>query len=127
MLRIAYAANIAILVPVAAVTIVSRDASITIFEGKFTDSTELRVLVGCLWAAILACSIVGLAYPQAMIGILLLQVVYKGLFLALVLGPLMLCDGIGAVPWGLTISFVGITLVWPFLIWHDQFGSNQLS
>jgi hypothetical protein len=124
MLRIAYAANIAILVPVAAVTIFSRDASMTIFEEKFTDSTELRVLVGCLRAAILVCSIVGLAYPRAMIGILLLQVVYKGLFLALVLGPLMLRDGISAVPWGLTISFVGITLVWPFLIWRDQFGSN---
>jgi hypothetical protein len=118
MIKLAYVLNILILVPVAGATMLSRDAGVTIFEGKFTDSTELRVLVGCLWAAILVCSVIGLIYPREMMGILVLQVIYKGLFLALILVPLMIREGTGAAPLGLTVSFVAIVLVWPVLLWR---------
>ena len=58
----------------------------------------LQILVGCFWAAILLYSIVGLAQPRAMLAVLVLQVIYKALFLALLIVPLVLRDGLGATP-----------------------------
>jgi hypothetical protein len=117
MLRLAYAANIVILVPVALATVASEQAMTTVFEGKFAESAALRVLVGCLWTAILVCSVIGLFYPQEMIAILVLQVIYKALFLALVIAPMVGTAGLASVPTGLSISFALIVAIYPLILW----------
>jgi hypothetical protein len=119
MLRFAYLCNILILVPVALTTLFSQRASTLIFEDKFAVAPEMTKLVGCLWTAILLGSIVGLADPRGMRALLLLQVVYKALFLTTVLLPLGLRGGWTALPQGLTVTFLLIVLVWPWLLWKD--------
>ena len=116
MLRLAYLVNILILAPVAFAMLTGPGAVSSVFENKFGEAPELRVLVGCLWFAILVGSVVGLFVPAEMVGILLLQIVYKALFIALVLRPLYLEGGAAALPMGLSVTFLAIVLVWPVLL-----------
>jgi len=111
---IAYVANILILVPVCLGMFGGRGAA-TVFEGKVAASPELEQLVGALWFAILACSVLGLIWPQVFVPILILQVIYKVLFLARVACPKWR-RGEG-VPWGVTGSFLVIVVTYPALIW----------
>jgi hypothetical protein len=119
MLRAAYLFNVLVMVPVALTTLLSPAAMRFVFENKVRHVPELRILVGCLWTAILICSLIGLAAPHLMIGILILQVVYKSLFLGFVVVPLVLKRGIDAVPLGVAATFALIVLVWPFVIYSD--------
>ena len=100
LLRLAYFTNILILVPVALGTMFSSRVAEIMIQGKFSVDSPYRILVGCLWSAILACSVLGLLQPQRMVGILMLQVIYKALFLGLVIFPLWQSNGIDAIPLG---------------------------
>lgn len=117
LLRIAYSANILILLPVALATLLSARGAEAVIESKFSVETPYRILVGCLWSAILICSILGLFSPQRMVGVLILQVIYKALFLVIVILPLWQSKSIDAVPIGLSLSFAAIILVWPVILW----------
>lgn len=112
-LRIAYAANILILVPIAIPTLLRLgDAA----QGRFDESAGWRTLVGALWTAILVLSLLGLRAPLVYCPVLLLQVIYKGLWLGVYALP-RLCRGEGrGVPAGIAVSFAAIVLVWPWLI-----------
>lgn len=52
-----------------------------------------------------------------MVGILILQVIYKALFLGLFVFPLWQSQGVEGVPLGLTLSFIAIVITWPFILW----------
>jgi hypothetical protein len=119
MLHFAYVCNILILVPIALTALLSDRAATLIFENKFAAAPELTKLVGCLWTAILLGSIAGLVDPRGMRMLLMFQVVYKALFLATVLLPMAFRSGWGALPQGLTITFLLIVLLWPWLLWQD--------
>lgn len=119
LLLIAYIANIVILVPVALATLTSSKGAAAVVQSKFPVDSPFRILVGCLWTAILFCSAVGLFLPRPMAGILLLQIVYKSLFLGLVIFPLWRTCGLNAVPLGITVSFVLIVLIWPLILWAE--------
>lgn len=115
---VAYLSNIAILVPVC-VGMFGGRAAATVFEGKVLPSPQLEQLVGALWFAILATSILGLVWPQTFAPILILQVIYKALFLVGTALPLWRSGK--EVPLGVTGSFIAIVASYPFLIW---FGWN---
>ncbi|MEM7010520.1 MAG: hypothetical protein AAF585_03450 [Verrucomicrobiota bacterium] len=117
MLKIAYAANILILIPVALGTLLSKRGAEAVFEAKFETDTPLRILVGSFWTAILICSIIGLFRPNQMVGILFLQVIYKSLFLAFFAAPAIRHGGLSAIPTGLCSCFLLIVLVWPVMLW----------
>jgi hypothetical protein len=117
-LRIAYTINIMILLPVALLTTFSTSASSAVFENKFAVSEPFIRLVGSLWVAILVCSFIGLAYPREMIAILLLQIIYKALFIVVVLTPMLLQGGTAALPVGITVCFAAIVITWPLIIWR---------
>lgn len=114
-LRIAYGANIVILVPVVAAMLTGRGPAV--FEGKVTPSPGLALLVGSLWAAILAASVAGLFAPRFFAPVLLIQIFYKTLWLALFVVPLWRHSGWEAVPGGVTISFALIVIAFPPLFW----------
>jgi hypothetical protein len=116
LLRTAYLVNIAILVPVVA-TLWFGSAQ-RILGPEIVGSRMLRLLIAALWAGILVCSAIGLAWPRAMAGILVLQVVYKLLWLATAAAPAWRAGE--PIPWGPTITFIAIVLTWPivlFLSW----------
>ncbi len=113
LLRVAYAANILILVPVVWSMFFSGGTA-GVFEGKVTDSEGLRLLVGSLWLAILLASVAGLAWPAIVAPLLMVQVIYKATWLATYVWPHRDDPGI---PVGISAVFLGIVLVWPVLLW----------
>jgi hypothetical protein len=112
-LQIAYAANLAILLPIAVPTILR---SYRTDQGCFAESAGWRVLVGSLWTAIMILSALGLREPLRFSPVLLLQVIYKTLWLLFYVVPLLRKGEWSAIPAGITTSFAAIVLVWPWLI-----------
>jgi hypothetical protein len=116
-LRIPYALNILILAPVLVSLLgASNSPDVAVFEFKVVESPGLRVLVAALWSAILLCSAAGLVWPERFVAILVLQVVYKALYLGIFVAPLLLRGGVASVPIGLSLCFLAIVLVWPVFI-----------
>lgn len=113
----AYAANILILLPVLfSMFTDSGGKSIRAFQGRVENSEGLRLLVACLWSSILLLSCLGLICPERFVAVLMLQVVYKSLYLLLYILPKFRREGAGSIPGGLTASFVLIVIVYPVLI-----------
>ncbi len=119
MLRIPFAINILILVPVCWAMATTRDGGLaSVFEAKVAPSEGLRIIVWSMWVAILLGSFAGLVWPQRMLPMLAVQIVYKSLWLLLFAWPLYRAGGWAAVPGGITASFMFIVLVWPFFLWR---------
>jgi hypothetical protein len=120
LLLLPYIANIIILVPVA---LGSLTGLLPISRGHFPESAGWRTITGSLWTAILASSIAGLFHPVIFAPILLLQVIYKCVWLAFyVLPRLKNAESRREIHWGITVSFLLIVISYPFLIpWNALF------
>ena len=119
-LRFAYLANIIILVPVALPTLLGVGDTA---QGRFAESAGYRQLVGALWTAILLCSLLGLCRPEAFAFVLLLQLIYKSLWLSCYAVPRFVAGRVHEIPPGIALSFLGIVALWPFLIpWRRLWG-----
>jgi hypothetical protein len=114
-LKIAYIANILILVPTCW-SMFSRHGGQRVFEGVVAESSGLRLLVASLWTAILAASVCGLFFPRFFAPLLLVQIVYKALWLGVFVTPLLLQSD-AKWPSGIAICFALIVLSYPFLFW----------
>ena len=114
LLLIPYFANIVILVPVA---FGSLTGLLPISRGHFPESPGWRTITGSLWTAILVCSIAGLFYPIIFAPILLLQVIYKTVWLVFyVLPRLRNADSRKEIHWGIAVSFLLIVIFYPLVI-----------
>lgn len=113
-LQIAYAANIFILVPVC-LSMFSSVGGGPVFAGIVTESVGLRLMVASLWLAILLASLAGLFAPRFFAPILLIQIVYKSVWLAVFIAPLIMQGR----PWpsGIAICFLAIVISYPALFW----------
>ena len=118
LLRIAYAANILILAPVCWGMFLGAGVA-SVFEGKVDESAGLRLLVGSLRFAILACSVAGLAMPKLFAPLLIVQIIYKTLWLLVFVAPLVAAGRGGDVPWGISASFILIVAIYPVLLWRS--------
>lgn len=114
LLQIAYAANIAILVPVCFSMFVGAGVD-GVFGGSVPESAGLRTMVGSLWLAILMASLAGLFVPQFFAPVLLIQIVYKSVWLIVFITPLI----IHGKPWpvGIAVCFLAIVATYPWLFW----------
>ncbi|PZU96004.1 MAG: hypothetical protein DCE90_11285 [Pseudanabaena sp.] len=120
-----YIANIIILVPVAMGTLFNL---FPVADGHFPESAGWRLLVGSLWTAILAGSVMGLFNPLTFSPLLLLQVIYKALWLWVYTLPRLINgDPYREIHWAISIIFILIVLLYPFVIpWNYLFRqSNQ--
>ena len=115
LLRIAYIANILILLPVCWGMFFGGGV-VSVFEGKITESAGLRLLVGSLWFAVLASSVAGLWFPAWFAPVIVVQIIYKTVWLLTFVAPLVITGRSGLVPWGITASFIGIVLTYPWLL-----------
>ncbi len=106
-------ANILILLPVGFATLLK--PSVT-DQGAFVESAGWRTLVGSLWLAILACSVLGLVSPGSFLWLLVFQVIYKSVWLLAYAVPRLLSGRAAEIPAGIAVSFVAIVLVWPWFI-----------
>ncbi len=88
-----------------------------VFQGSAEGSAGIRLLVASFWGAILLLSAVGLFLPRPLAPLLLVQAVYKTLWLVMFVAPLVARQGWSAVPWGLGVSFALIVVSYPWLYW----------
>ncbi|MEM8919161.1 MAG: hypothetical protein AAGE37_09905 [Pseudomonadota bacterium] len=121
LLRLAFLANIVILVPICWGMFFGSGVA-GVFEGKVEESPGLRLLVGSLWFAILLASVAGLYAPRFFAPVVLIQIVYKSLWLLAFILPLVLAGKSDAVPWGIATTFLLIVLSYPFLFWYSGVG-----
>lgn len=113
-LKIAYVANILILIPVC-LAMIRNGGTGLVFQGVVADEAGLRLLVFSLWTAILLASAAGLIWPAFFAPLLLVQIVYKSLWLALFVMPLIMRGA----PWpvGIATCFAAIVATYPVLFW----------
>ena len=115
-LIVPYLANIAILAPVCFAMFAGSGVA-GVFDGKVDPSDGLRLLVAALWTAILICSVAGLFAPRFFLPLLAVQVIYKAIWLAVFIAPVVMRDGWDAAPQAISIVFIGIVVLWPLFIW----------
>lgn len=123
LLKVAYAANIVILIPVVYAMFFGHGAR-DVFDGQVDESLGLRLLVACLWSAILLGSAAGLWWPRLFAAVLPIQIIYKSLWLILFIVPLAQRSGWDAVPKEISITFLIIVVTYPFILWFALRGSD---
>jgi hypothetical protein len=113
-LLLAYAFNILILVPVCYSMLLGAGVA-NVFEGKVIESEGLRLMVGSLWFGILVASIAGLLWPSFFAPVIIVQVIYKTLWLLIFVLPLLYSGK--AVPVGISSVFAFIAVSYPLIFW----------
>ena len=113
-LYLAYVFNIFILVPVCYAMFTGNGIA-TVFENKVPASDGLVLLVGSLWLAILIASVCGLLWPALFAPIVLVQIIYKSVWLIAFIMPLLMAGK--PYPAGISASFLIIVLGYPLLLW----------
>ncbi len=113
-----YAVNIAVLTPVCWALLAGPEPRATGSEVAGLTAPVLGFLVASLWTGILVCSVIGLMLPREMMAVLILQVIYKAVFLAREALPSLVAGIQDGPPLLLTIIFLAIVLTYPIVIWH---------
>jgi hypothetical protein len=116
LLKIAYAANLFILIPVC-FNMFSATRMLQVFDGKVPNSDGIRLLVASLWSAILVGSAVGLVWPEAMSLILPIQIFYKSTWLITFVIPKLSSGQRADIPMGISIVFALIVISYPIIYW----------
>jgi len=65
--------------------------------------------------------VLGLFYPMPMSPLLLIQVIYKTLWMLVFVLPRMLTGRSNEIPWGITLTFLVIVLSYPWVIPWGRF------
>jgi hypothetical protein len=116
-----YIANIVLLVPVALGSLFNL---FPVSKGHFPESAGWRSLTGSLWTAILVISVLGLFQPVLFSPILLLQVIYKTLWLLVYVAPrIARKNRRPEIDWVTSAIFALIVVLYPLVIpWQYLLG-----
>ena len=116
--------NIIVLIPVGLLTLLGGERGGQLAcQNKFPESEGFRTILGSLWTAILIGSVLGLFFPATMSALLLIQVIYKSLWLLVFVMPRLLKGKLNEVPSGIALVFLVIVLSYPWVIpWGQLFG-----
>lgn len=112
-LLVPYLMNVLILLPIALSTIFDLFAT---DQSKFSKSEGWQKLIGSVWFGILFLSILGIFYPLLFCPILMLQVLYKSMWLATYALPRLIKRRFAELPIGITVSFIFIVITYPLII-----------
>jgi len=125
-LLLPYIFNIFVLIPIGLLTLLGGEKGGQLAcQGKFPESEGFRTILGSLWTAILIGSVLGLFFPITMSALLLIQVIYKTLWLLVYVMPRMLKQRSKEVPWGIALTFLVIVVSYPWVIpWGQLFGTR---
>lgn len=123
LLLLPYLFNIVVLVPIGSLTLLGGERGGRIAsQGKFPESEGFRTILGSLWTALLIGSVLGLFCPVPMSPLLLIQVIYKTLWLVVFVLPRLVGGRSGEVPWSISLTFLVIVVSYPWVIpWQDLF------
>ncbi len=125
-LLLPYIFNIIVLIPIGLLTLLGGEKGGQLAcQNKFPESEGFRTILGSLWTAILIGSVLGLFFPITMSALLLIQVIYKTLWLLVYAMPRMLKQRNNEVPWGIASTFLVIVVCYPWVIpWGQLFGTR---
>lgn len=118
-----YVFNILVLIPVGLLTTLGGErGGQLVCQNKFPESEGFRTILGSLWTAILLGSILGLIFPVQLFPLLLIQVIYKTLWLLVFVTPRLVGGRTSEVPSGVALAFLVIVLSYPWAIpWQQLF------
>lgn len=121
-----YIFNIIVLIPIGLLTLLGGEKGGQLAcQNKFPESEGFRTILGSLWTAILIGSVLGLFFPKTMSALLLIQVIYKILWLLVYAMPRLLKKRSKEVPWGIAMTFLVIVVSYPWVIpWGQLFGTE---
>ena len=125
-LYLPYIFNIIVLVPVGLLTLLGGERGGRLAcQGKFPESEGFRTILGSLWTAILIGSVLGLFFPVSMSPLLLVQVIYKTLWLLVFVIPRLVGGRSSEVPSGIAVVFIVIVVSYPWVFpWGQLFGTR---
>ncbi len=125
-LLLPYIFNIIVLIPIGLLTLLGGEKGGQLAcQNRFPESAGFRTILGSLWTAILIGSVLGLFFPITMSALLLIQVIYKTLWLLVYAMPRMLKQRCREVPWGIATTFLVIVVSYPWVIpWGLLFGTR---
>jgi hypothetical protein len=125
-LLLPYIFNIIVLIPIGLLTLLGGEKGGQLAcQSKFPESEGFRTILGSLWTAILIGSVLGLFFPRTMSALLLIQVIYKTIWLLVYAMPRMLKQRGNEVPWGISLTFLVIIVSYPWVIpWEQLFGTR---
>ena len=93
----------------------------SVFEGTIEPSLDTRIL-GALWLAIAIVSAFGIFRPLPFSPVLLMQLLYKGGWLLVVVIPILFAGRTNALPVAMSTFFAAWVVVLPFAIpWRHLF------
>jgi hypothetical protein len=121
-----YVFNILVLVPVAPLTLFGGVGGMCrVSQGRFPDSPGIRMIVGSMWMALLVTSMLGLYFPRTFAPILLVQMLYKALWLLVFALPRLIGRRVQEIPPGIAITFAVIVVSYPWAVdWRQLFGGG---
>ena len=124
LLLLPYVFNILVLVPIGLMTLLGGERGGQLAcQGKFSESEGFRTILGSLCTAILIGSVLGLFFPATMSPLLLIQVIYKTLWLLVFVTPRLRTRRFDEIPWGIALTFLVIAVSYPWVIpWGQLFG-----
>jgi hypothetical protein len=112
-----YLVNLLMLLPVLAAMLLSGDGGLrSVFEGKLAESPGFRIMILGFWLAVALGSAAGLASPVRWAPLLVVQLLYKSVWLLFFALPAWRAGGPSAVPTGVAAAFLFIVLTYPFAI-----------
>ena len=126
-LQIGYVLDLAVSLPVALVTLIgSEPAAKRLFREKLPEDPSVRIALGAMWLAIALGSAAGIALPVAMAPVLVLQLVYKGLWILLFALPRWLGGRFAEVPLRTALTFLAFVVVYPWIVpWQAVFAPGD--
>lgn len=117
LLQIGFVVDAVVTFPFALATLIGCERwAQLLFRESLPESHSLRTILGSLWMAILMCSLVGVFFPVEMSPVLILQLIYKGLWIAWFAIPRWLSGRSAEVPWRIAGIFLAFILVYPWII-----------
>jgi len=117
LLQVAYLIDAIVTAPIALSMLIGSGSWVARLTGEaMPGNADVRTLLGSLWGGLLVCLVVGIFFPVAMLPVLLLQLVYKGLWLLTFAIPRWASGRFADVPLRLSGLFAGYVLVYPWVI-----------
>lgn len=126
-LHAAYILDVVVTAPIA-LTMLTADRTLDrgVLHEKMPAERSTRVLLGALWTAILVCLAAGVFLPVTMAPVLLLQLIYKSLWIALFAAPRWATGRRKDVPWRMAGVFAAFIVVYPWIIpWSAMFSPHR--
>ena len=119
-LKVIYVANVVVAGWISVTSIFAPNTAVaSVFTNAYPSSEYIR-LVGCLWLGIAVLSVFGLYKPIAFSPVLILQLIYKGIWLLVVALPALLHHR--PFPQTMAIFFIVWVVALPFIIpWKTLF------